>query len=112
MQQIGMTIGEMWMREISDFSLKHICFVLFVDEKSLSTLSSEGNNPDDRGYIDVWRIVIVGNLPFNNMPKNPKVAKFLGHPLFPSTRYSIWNDSKVRLEADPMLMIERFFMEN
>ncbi|KAK2647322.1 hypothetical protein Ddye_014811 [Dipteronia dyeriana] len=94
--------------KISDFSLENICFVLFVDENSLSTLSSEGNNPDDRGYIDVWRIVIVGNLPFDNMPKNPKVAKFLGHRLFPSARYSIWIDMKVRLEADPMLMIERF----
>ncbi|KAK3227160.1 hypothetical protein Dsin_007022, partial [Dipteronia sinensis] len=94
--------------KISDFSLKNICFVLFVDEKSLSTLSSEGNNPDDRGYIDLWRIVIVRNLPFDNISKNPKVAKFLGHRLFPSARYSIWIDSKVRLEADPMLMIERF----
>ncbi|KAI9153876.1 hypothetical protein LWI28_017865 [Acer negundo] len=94
--------------KISDFSLKNLCFVLFVDEKSLSTLSSEGNNPDDRGYIDLWRVVIVRNLPFDNMPKNPKVAKFLGHRLFPSARYSIWIDSKVRLEADPMLMIERF----
>ncbi|KAK1562369.1 hypothetical protein Q3G72_010818 [Acer saccharum] len=94
--------------KISEFSLKNLCFVLFVDEKSLSTLSLEGNNPDDRGYIDLWRVVIVRNLPFDNMPKNPKVAKFLGHRLFPSARYSIWIDSKVRLEADPMLMIERF----
>ncbi|TXG58001.1 hypothetical protein EZV62_015830 [Acer yangbiense] len=93
---------------ISEFSLKNLCFVLFLDEKSLSTLSSEGNNPDHRGYIDLWRVVIVRNLPFDNMPKNPKVAKFIGHRLFPSARYSIWIDSKVRLEADPMLMIERF----
>ncbi|TXG56488.1 hypothetical protein EZV62_017801 [Acer yangbiense] len=93
---------------ISDFSQKNVCFVMFVDEQTLSTLSSEGNNPDDGGYIGMWRIVTVRNLPYEDMRKTGKVPKFLSHRLFPSSRYSIWLDSKMRLQVDPMLIIEYF----
>ena len=72
--------------QISDFSRKNVCFVMFVDEETLSTLSSDGNNPDDGGYIGLWRIVIVRNAPYEDMRKNGKVPKFLAHRLFPSSR--------------------------
>lgn len=94
--------------KISKYSKKNVCFVMFVDEQTLSKLSSEGNTPDDRGYIGLWRIVVVRNLPYKDMRKTGKVPKFLSHRLFPSSRYSIWLDSKMRLQTDPMLIIEYF----
>lgn len=93
---------------ISDYSKRNVCFVLFVDEQTLSKLSAEGNVPDDRGYIGLWKIVVVRNLPYKDMRKTGKVPKFLSHRLFPSSKYSIWLDSKLRLVADPMLIIEYF----
>ncbi|CAK9183751.1 unnamed protein product [Ilex paraguariensis] len=93
---------------ISDYSKKNVCFVMFVDEQTLSKLSMEGNIPDDRGHIGLWKIVVVRNLPYKDMRKTGKVPKFLSHRLFPSSRYSIWLDSKMRLNTDPMLIIEYF----
>ncbi|KAK2636232.1 hypothetical protein Ddye_031024 [Dipteronia dyeriana] len=97
---------------ISDFSRENVCFVMFVDEETLSTLSSDGNNPDDEGYIGLWRIVIVRNRPYVDMRKNGKVPKFLAHRLYPSSWYSIWIDSKVQLLVDPMLIIEYVLWRN
>ncbi|KAL2233557.1 UNVERIFIED_CONTAM: hypothetical protein Sindi_1535700 [Sesamum indicum] len=93
---------------ISEYSKKNVCFVMFVDEQTLAKLSAEGNVPDDRGNIGLWKIVVVKNLPYEDMRKTGKVPKFLSHRLFPSSRYSIWLDSKLRLNADPMLIIEYF----
>lgn len=93
---------------ISEYSKKNVCFVMFVDEQTLVKLSAEGNVPDDRGNIGLWKIVVVRNLPSEDMRKTGKVPKFLSHRLFPSSRYSIWLDSKLRLNADPMLIIEYF----
>lgn len=72
--------------QISEHSKKNVCFVMFVDEQTLSKLSSEGNTPDDEGYIGLWKIVIVRNLPYKDMRKTGKVPKFLSHRLFPSSR--------------------------
>ncbi|KAK6133722.1 hypothetical protein DH2020_032433 [Rehmannia glutinosa] len=93
---------------ISEFSKKNVCFVMFVDKQSLHKLLAEGNVPDDSGNIGLWKIVVVKNLPFEDLRKTGKVPKFLSHRLFPSSRYSIWLDSKLRLNADPMLIIEYF----
>ncbi|XP_017971017.1 PREDICTED: uncharacterized protein LOC18610440 [Theobroma cacao] len=95
-------------RLISEFAKKNVCFVMFVDEQTLSKLSSEGHIPDERGYVGLWKIVVVRNLPYLDMRKTGKVPKFLSHRLFPSSRYSIWIDSKMRLNTDPMLIIEFF----
>lgn len=95
-------------RLISQYSKDNVCFVMFLDDQTLSKLSSEGNNPDERGYIGLWKIVIVKNLPYEDMRRTGKVPKFLSHRLFPNSRYSIWLDSKMRLNADPMLIIEYF----
>ncbi|KAI8527332.1 hypothetical protein RHMOL_Rhmol12G0067300 [Rhododendron molle] len=93
---------------ISEYSKKNVCFVMFVDEQTLLKLSGDGTVPNDGGYIGLWRIIIVRNLPYKDMRKTGKVPKFLSHRLFPSSRYSIWLDSKMRLQTDPMLIIEYF----
>ncbi|XP_068638757.1 probable hexosyltransferase MUCI70 [Aristolochia californica] len=95
-------------KKISQYSQRDVCFVMFVDERTIETLSSEGQVLDDRGYIGLWRIVVVRNLPYADMRKTGKVPKFLSHRLFPSARYSIWIDSKMRLNTDPMLILEYF----
>ncbi|KAI6686434.1 hypothetical protein NL676_032347 [Syzygium grande] len=95
-------------KRITEYSKKNVCFVMFVDKETLSTLSSEGNIPDDRGHIGLWKIIVVKNLPYKDMRRTGKVPKLLSHRLFPSSRYSIWLDSKMRLNIDPMLIIEYF----
>lgn len=62
---------------------------MFVDEQTLLKLKSEGSAPDDSGYVGLWRIVVVRNLPYEDMRKTGKVPKFLSHRLFPSSRWSL-----------------------
>ncbi|BAT74526.1 probable hexosyltransferase MUCI70 [Vigna umbellata] len=95
-------------RLISQYSKDNVCFVMFLDDQTLSKLSSEGNSPDETGHIGLWKIVVVKNLPYEDMRRTGKVPKFLSHRLFPNSRYSIWLDSKMRLNSDPMLIIEYF----
>lgn len=95
-------------KTISEFSKKHACFIMFVDKQTLSKLSLEGSVPNDGGNIGLWRIVVVRNLPYKDMRRTGKVPKFLSHRLFPSSRYSIWLDSKMRLQTDPMRILEYF----
>ncbi|CAM0944191.1 unnamed protein product [Alopecurus aequalis] len=94
--------------KISAYSKKNVCFIMFLDELTLATLSSEGHVPDENGSIGLWRIVAVKNLPYKDMRRAGKVPKLLAQRLFPSALYSIWLDSKLRLNADPMLIIEYF----
>ncbi|XP_051149958.1 uncharacterized protein LOC127264461 [Andrographis paniculata] len=93
---------------VSRSSRKNVCFVMFVDEVTLQTLSSEGQMPDMMGFVGLWKIVVVKNLPFSDMRRVGKIPKFLAHRLFSSARYSIWLDSKLRLQLDPMLILEYF----
>ncbi|KAF3782035.1 hypothetical protein EJ110_NYTH35228 [Nymphaea thermarum] len=81
---------------------------MFVDELTMKRLSVEELAVDERGYIGLWKIVIVKNLPYTDLRKAGKVPKFLSHRLFPASRYSIWIDSKLRLHADPLLILEHF----
>ncbi|KAG8378400.1 hypothetical protein BUALT_Bualt08G0133500 [Buddleja alternifolia] len=95
-------------KAVSRSSRKNVCFVMFVDEVTLQTLSSEGEMPDMMGFIGLWKIVVVKNLPYNDMRRVGKIPKMLPHRLFPSARYSIWLDSKLRLQLDPLLILEYF----
>ncbi|CAA6669760.1 unnamed protein product [Spirodela intermedia] len=95
-------------RMIKRSSRKHVCFVMFVDEITLKTLSDEGQKPDGMGFFGLWKIVLVKNLPFTDMRRVGKIPKFLSHRLFPTARYSIWLDSKLRLNSDPQLLLEYF----
>uniref|UniRef100_A0A6N2MIU8 TOD1/MUCI70 glycosyltransferase-like domain-containing protein n=1 Tax=Salix viminalis TaxID=40686 RepID=A0A6N2MIU8_SALVM len=88
-------------KRISDFSKKNVCFVMFVDEQTLSKLASNGHVLDNRGFVGLWRVVVVRNLPSKDMRRTGKVPNFLSHRIFPSS-------SKMRLNADPLLIIEYF----
>ncbi|PKI41895.1 hypothetical protein CRG98_037722 [Punica granatum] len=81
---------------------------MFVDEITLRTLNSEGHMLDTMGFIGLWKIVVVKNLPYTDMRRVGKIPKLLSHRLFPSARYSIWLDSKLRLQLDPLLILEYF----
>ncbi|KAB5512610.1 hypothetical protein DKX38_029638 [Salix brachista] len=94
--------------QVTRLSRKNVCFVMFMDEVTLQTLSSEGHIPDTAGFIGLWKIVVVKNLPYDDMRRVGKVPKLLPHRLFPSARYSIWLDSKLRLQVDPLLVLEYF----
>nr|CAB3448116.1 unnamed protein product [Digitaria exilis] len=52
---------------IGSYAKKNVCFIMFVDELTLATLSSEGHMPDENGFIGLWRIVVVKNLPYKDM---------------------------------------------
>ncbi|XP_030534793.1 uncharacterized protein LOC115743899 [Rhodamnia argentea] len=93
---------------ITRLSRKNVCFVMFVDEVTVQMLTSEGHMVDTMGFIGLWKIVVVKNLPYDDMRRVGKVPKFLSHRLFPSARYSIWLDSKLRLQLDPLLILEYF----
>ncbi|OVA01975.1 Protein of unknown function DUF616 [Macleaya cordata] len=95
-------------KTVTRLSRKNVCFVMFMDEITLQTLSSEGQQPDRTGFIGLWKIVVVKNLPYTDMRRVGKIPKFLTHRLFPSARYSIWLDSKLRLQSDPLLILEYF----
>ncbi|KAF3518592.1 hypothetical protein DY000_02060260, partial [Brassica cretica] len=94
--------------KISRLSRKNVCFIVFVDEITMQTLSAEGNAPDRAGFIGLWKLVVVKNLPYADMRRVGKIPKLLPHRLFPSARYSIWLDSKLRLQLDPLLILEYF----
>uniref|UniRef100_A0A0D9VL01 Uncharacterized protein n=1 Tax=Leersia perrieri TaxID=77586 RepID=A0A0D9VL01_9ORYZ len=87
--------------KIGPYSKKNVCFIMFLDELTLGTLSSEGIVPDETRSIGLWRIVVVKKSPYKDMRRAGKVPKLLAHRLFPSA-------IKLRLNADPMLIIEYF----
>ncbi|XWS23348.1 hypothetical protein CRYUN_Cryun28dG0005600 [Craigia yunnanensis] len=94
-------------KKVTHLSRKNVCFVMFVDEVTMQTLYSEGESPDG-GFIGLWKIVVVKNLPYADMSRVGKIPKLLPHRLFPSARYSIWLDSKLRLQRDPLQLLEYF----
>lgn len=73
--------------QVSRLSRKNVCFVMFVDEVTLRTLSSEGHMLDRMGFIGLWKIVVVKNLPSDDMRRVGKIPKLLSHRLFSSARY-------------------------
>lgn len=95
-------------KTVTRLSRKNVCFVMFTDEITIRTLSSEGHVPDRMGFIGFWKLVVVKNLPYDDMRRVGKIPKLLPHRLFPFARYSIWLDSKLRLQADPLLILEYF----
>ncbi|KAG8089527.1 hypothetical protein GUJ93_ZPchr0011g26883 [Zizania palustris] len=95
-------------KTITSLSKKTVCFAMFLDEITLQTLESEGQKMDDMGFIGIWKIILIKNMPYNDMRRVGKIPKFLAHRLFPSSRFSIWLDSKLRLQNDPILILEYF----
>ncbi|VAI03237.1 unnamed protein product [Triticum turgidum subsp. durum] len=95
-------------KTITSLSKKTVCFAMFLDEVTLQTLLSEGQKMDNMGFIGVWKIILIKNMPYNDMRRVGKIPKLLAHRLFPSSRFSIWLDSKLRLQTDPILILEYF----
>lgn len=95
-------------KTITSLSKKTVCFAMFLDEVTLETLLSEGQKMDSMGFIGIWKIILIKNMPYNDMRRVGKIPKLLAHRLFPSSRFSIWLDSKLRLQTDPILILEYF----
>ncbi|KAH7276891.1 hypothetical protein KP509_39G025600 [Ceratopteris richardii] len=87
---------------------KDVCFVMFVDQSTLNVMQQEGQEVDKKGHLGPWKIVLVRKMPYTDARRVGKIPKFLTHRLFPSARYSIWLDSKLRLQSDPVLILEYF----
>lgn len=92
---------------ISDASKKTVCFFMFLDEETESSMRKAGHL-DGSKKAGIWRIVIVHNVPFVDARRTGKVPKLLLHRLFPNARYSIWMDGKLELVVDPYQILERF----
>lgn len=67
-------------------SRKMVCFVMFIDEITLQMLTAEGKTPDSMGFVGLWKIVVVKNMPYDDMRRVGKIPKLLPHRLFPSAR--------------------------
>ncbi|KAL3702248.1 hypothetical protein R1sor_020270 [Riccia sorocarpa] len=95
-------------KKVTSASKKKVCFAMFVDQPSLAGMIEEGEVPDENMNLGLWRIVLIKNMPYTDNRRTGKVPKFLTHRLFPNARYSVWLDSKLRLESDPLLILEYF----
>ncbi|PHT57027.1 hypothetical protein CQW23_05513 [Capsicum baccatum] len=88
-----------WMRnenvqdKVSRISKKNVCFVMFVDEATLKILTAEGKMPDSMGFVGLWKIVVVKNLPFSDLRRVGKIPKLLSHRLFTSASETSWLNS-------------------
>ena len=72
---------------MSNSSKEKVCFVMFVDQKSLDVIREEGQRPDGKGILGLWKIVLIKNLPYEDGRRNGKVPKLLTHRLFPNARF-------------------------
>ncbi|CAM6106043.1 unnamed protein product [Calypogeia fissa] len=95
-------------KKVSGSSREKVCFAMFVDQQTLDGMIEEGEVPDGKMTYGLWRIVLVQNLPYSDNRRTGKVPKLLTHRLFPNARYSLWLDSKLRLQSDPLLILEHF----
>ncbi|KAL5208440.1 hypothetical protein ABZP36_032875, partial [Zizania latifolia] len=71
----------------TSLSKKTVCFAMFLDEITLQTLQSEGQKMDDMGFIGIWKIILIENMPYNHMRRVGKIPKFLAHRFFPSSSH-------------------------
>ncbi|KAK7246505.1 hypothetical protein RIF29_41374 [Crotalaria pallida] len=96
---------------ISDYSRKTVCFLMFVDEITEEYLRSSGKMGITR-KIGLWRIVTARNIPYTDARRTGKIPKLLLHRMAPNARYSIWLDGKLELVVDPYQILERFLWRN
>ncbi|KAJ4903535.1 hypothetical protein Rs2_17486 [Raphanus sativus] len=93
---------------ISKYSEQTVCFFMFIDEKTETSLKRDKSFNRTTKKVGLWRIVVVHNLPYTDGRRNGKVPKLLVHRLFPNSRYSLWMDGKLDLVVDPHQILERF----
>ncbi|XP_047157133.1 probable hexosyltransferase MUCI70 [Vigna umbellata] len=98
-------------KNISDYSRKTVCFLMFVDEETEKYLSSSGKLGSSK-KIGLWRIIVARNLPYADARRTGKIPKLLLHRMVPNARYSIWLDGKLELVVDPYQILERFLWRN
>ncbi|KAH6792922.1 strawberry notch protein [Perilla frutescens var. hirtella] len=94
-------------KNISEYSKRHICFHMFVDNETEAFLRNSSEIDSDK-KVGLWRVVVVHKLPYLDPRRNGKVPKLLLHRLFPNARYSLWVDAKLELVVDPIMILERF----
>uniref|UniRef100_A0A1D1Y0K7 Leucine--tRNA ligase n=1 Tax=Anthurium amnicola TaxID=1678845 RepID=A0A1D1Y0K7_9ARAE len=96
---------------ISLRSQKLFCFLMVVDDKSLSLIRKNvtvRKDSDGGKWVGIWRLVTLHNPPYDEPRRNGKVPKILTHRLFPRAQFSIWIDGKMELIVDPLLILERY----
>ncbi|KAL4334621.1 hypothetical protein GQ457_07G029040 [Hibiscus cannabinus] len=94
-------------KHISEYSKQTVCFYMFVDEETEADLKTNGGL-NESNTTELWRIVVVHNLPYSDGRRNGKIPKLLLHRLFPNARFSLWIDGKLQLLVDPHKILERF----
>lgn len=75
-------------QQMSSSSKENVCFVMFVDQESLDVVKQDGQRPNEKGVLGLWRLILIRNLPYQDGRRNGKVPKFLTHRLFPNARYA------------------------
>ncbi|GFP88814.1 hypothetical protein PHJA_001025100 [Phtheirospermum japonicum] len=99
---------------ISSRSKKMFCFLMIIDEKSLTFLKHNFTvRTDGEGglWMGAWRFIVLSRLPYDEPRRNGKIPKILIHRLVPQARYSIWIDAKMTMTVDPLLMLERYLWQ-
>ncbi len=95
-----------WGLQMSDYSKKNICFVMFVDQESLDAiLQEEEPKPNAKGDLGLWRIVLIKNLPYLDGRRNGKVPKFLTHRIFPNARFVCNQNEKHGISLSKQVVI-------
>ncbi|CAA6672995.1 unnamed protein product [Spirodela intermedia] len=94
-------------QNISEISMKTVCFYMFVDEETEAYIKNS-STLDSLNKVGLWRVVVVRNLPYVDARRTGKVPKLLLHRIFPNARYSLWIDGKLQLVVDPYQILERF----
>ncbi|KAE9594989.1 hypothetical protein Lalb_Chr18g0059611 [Lupinus albus] len=92
---------------ISEYSRKTVCFLMFVDEITEEYLRSSGKMGINK-KVGLWRVIVVRNIPYTDARRTGKIPKLLLHRMAPNARYSIWLDGKLELVVDPYQILERF----
>ncbi|XP_028782006.1 uncharacterized protein LOC114738151 [Neltuma alba] len=92
---------------ISEYSKKTVCFLMFIDEETEKYQRSSGRL-DSSKKIGLWRIIVARNPPYTDGRRTGKIPKLLIHRMAPNARYSIWLDGKLELVVDPYQILERF----
>ncbi|EPS58085.1 hypothetical protein M569_16730, partial [Genlisea aurea] len=87
-------------------TLDLVCFVMFVDDATLTRLHLLLNSPNQRPRIGAWNLVRVPTQSLYGDPAmNGVIPKYLIHRLFPNAKHSIWIDAKMQLAVDPLLLV-------
>lgn len=78
---------------ISDYSRKTVCFLMFVDEETEKYLISSGKLGISK-KIGLWRIIVARNLPYPDARRTGKVRiTYLTRTIVTEIEISIWDVS-------------------